>query len=169
VTNPIHEIRTGVAGVLRAQSRVGNVYERQMHTTSWEEFSNLFGWTDPSTERGWVRGWLVMPAEEVAGVRESSYGSADVNVSITSRVLVRGIQSLSEGDSQYEDFFDVAYNVFLALAKRKRYTVSEPAQMILQPGVRWDSYKNRRIGGAACHTAEMVVSFQYEVTHDLEG
>lgn len=170
MTNPIRDVRTQIANVVRGVGRVGQVYERQMHTTSWEEFSALFRWTDPSTEMPWIRGWMVMPMEQVAGTRDQTFGSTDVDVGIVSSLMIRGMQALNEKESMYEDFFDVAYGVFLALSKRRRYTLNEPgATMVLQPRVRWESFKNRRIGGAACHTAEMMVTFQYEITVDLGG
>lgn len=170
MTTPLREMRSHIANVVRGVARVGQVYERQMHSTSWEEFGALFQWTDPDTESPWIRGWLVMPSEETAGTRDQTYGSEGVGVSITSRILIRGMQALNEKQSMYEDFHDTCYAVFLALASRRRYTLTSPgAEIILQPGVRWESYRNRRIGGAACHTAEMVVSYQYETTINLGG
>lgn len=162
---PPYELRHLVAQVVAGVTSAGEVVERQVYTPNWGAFAALYKWTD-AVGRDWVRAWAVMPDGPVASVVEQTFGMGNVTQVFDSAIIVRGIQSMNEAAEMYEDFFKVVWDVFLALARQHTYALTE-ASVVTPPVTTLASYGNRRIGGAACHTAEIKVRFRFDIRHDL--
>lgn len=167
-TPPPFQLRHAVAQIVDGVTDSGNVVERQIYTPNWGAFASLYRWTDGSG-KDWVRAWMVMPDSPVAALEEVTLGMGEVTQAFGSTIIVRGIQSLSEQDAQnpmYEAFFSVVWDVFLALTRQRTYTLTG-ASVVNYPITTLQTYSNKRIGGAACHTAELRVRFQFDMRHDL--
>lgn len=167
-TNPGNELRQQIASRIETVERAGKVMSRQIYTPDWASFEELFSWRDPADPRTkWVRAWTVMPSQPVATLREQTYGMGDVQLVHAMYFVVRGVHSMNEASGTYEDFNDVAWDVYMSLSAKRSYTLTE-GTVTIPPGVELRNYANRRIADVACNTAEILVTITVDSVIDLD-